>query len=340
MKQSTFHALTRAYPKLRIAVVGDFCLDRYLEIDPARRETSLETGLPVHNVVKVRSQPGGAGTILNNLLALGVGQVIPVGFAGEDGEGFELCRALGAHPNVRMDWFLTTPDRRTFTYCKPLVVAPGKGPVELNRLDSKNWTPTPASVESRLIRAVEQVAREVDAIILLDQVDLPGTGVMTRKLLRAIGALAKAKPQLPMLADSRQGLQHFPSVAFKVNRAEFSAMSGTRKSLSLAAVKKYASTMAREQNRRVFVTLAHQGIVGAAGGEAAEHVPALPVRGEIDVVGAGDCVTANLTAAWAAGATLRESLELANAASSIVIHQLGTTGTATVPEIWKRLRGP
>ena len=32
--------------------------------------------------------------------------------------------------------------------------------------------------------------------------------------------------------------------------------------------------------------------------------------------------------ALAAGATLREALELANAAASIVIHQLGTTGTA------------
>ena len=171
MNRPTFHRLTQAYSQLRIAVVGDFCLDRYLEIDPARHETSLETGLPVHNVVKVRSQPGGAGTILNNLLALGVGQVIPVGFAGEDGEGFELCRALGAHAAVRMDWFVETPHRHTFTYCKPLVVTRRQPPVELNRLDTKNWTPTPASVQGQLIEAVEQVAPEVDAIILLDQVD-------------------------------------------------------------------------------------------------------------------------------------------------------------------------
>jgi bifunctional ADP-heptose synthase (sugar kinase/adenylyltransferase) len=44
-------------------------------------------------------------------------------------------------------------------------------------------------------------------------------------------------------------------------------------------------------------------------------------------------VTANLTAALAAGATLREAIELANAAASIVIHQLGTTGTASVAQI-------
>ena len=62
MDSARFNAIVERYSGLRIAVLGDFCLDRYLEIDPARQETSLETGLPVHNVVNVRSQPGGAGT--------------------------------------------------------------------------------------------------------------------------------------------------------------------------------------------------------------------------------------------------------------------------------------
>ena len=43
-----FQSITGKYPRLRVAVVGDFCLDRYLEIDPARGEISIETGLPVH----------------------------------------------------------------------------------------------------------------------------------------------------------------------------------------------------------------------------------------------------------------------------------------------------
>ena len=79
-----FEDLTAGYAKLRIAVLGDFCLDRYLEIDPARQEMSIETGLPVHNVVRVRAQPGAAGTILNKLVALGVGTLHPVGFCGVD----------------------------------------------------------------------------------------------------------------------------------------------------------------------------------------------------------------------------------------------------------------
>src|SRR5216117_1472511 len=116
MNASRFQAITQAYAKLRIAIAGDFCLDRYLEIDPARQEISIETGRPVHNVVNVRSQPGGAGTILNNLVALGIGDIYPVGFSGDDGEGYELRRALQMKPGVRLDHFLMLPERRTFTY--------------------------------------------------------------------------------------------------------------------------------------------------------------------------------------------------------------------------------
>ena len=60
MNAARFEAITQRYSQLRVALIGDFCLDRYLEIDPARSETSIETGLEVYNVVRVRSQPGAA----------------------------------------------------------------------------------------------------------------------------------------------------------------------------------------------------------------------------------------------------------------------------------------
>src|SRR6516225_4370916 len=110
MKLERFQQLTTKYSSLHIGVLGDFCLDRYLEIDPARQEVSIETGLPVHNVVNVRAQPGGAGTILNNLSALGVGAIYPIGFAGDDGEGFELMRALQSRAGVQLDHFTRTAD--------------------------------------------------------------------------------------------------------------------------------------------------------------------------------------------------------------------------------------
>jgi rfaE bifunctional protein kinase chain/domain len=334
MNDRRLSEVTGKYAAMRLALVGDFCLDRYLEIDPARAEVSIETGLPVHNVVAVRAQPGAAGTILNNLLALGIGTVHTVGFCGEDGEGFELKRALQARgPAVNTGAFLQTPLRRTFTYCKPLLVKPGEPPVELNRLDTKNWSPTPAALEAELARALESLAPAVDAVILMDQVDAPDTGVVTRALLQTVRAITERHPALPIVADSRRGLSSFPPVTFKMNAKELSVLCGNSGPLDPTQAMAHAAKLARANQRPVFVTLAEQGIAGADADGHAEHVPALPLRGPIDIVGAGDAVTANLTAALVAGATLREALEIATAAASIVIHQLGTTGTASVPQI-------
>ncbi|MBI5387048.1 MAG: carbohydrate kinase [Verrucomicrobia bacterium] len=339
MNATRFQAITARYPHLRIALVGDVCLDRYLEIDPAKQEISIETGLPVHNVVRVRSQPGAAGTILNNLVALGIGTIYPVSFCGEDGEGFELRRALEMKAGVRLDYFLQAADRRTFTYCKPLVMEPGRPPRELSRLDSKNWTPTPAALQDRLIAIVRALTGRVDAIILMDQVDTPETGVVTARLLDAVRDLAHARPSLFIIADSRRSLRGFPPVCFKMNAAELAAFTGTPHVLTLEEIQFHAAQLARTNGRPVFVSLAERGLLGASPDGAVEHQPALPVRGEIDIVGAGDAVTANLTAAMAAGATLGEALTLANAAASVVIHQLGTTGTASVRQIAELMGG-
>jgi rfaE bifunctional protein kinase chain/domain len=332
MNKQRFKEITAKYPRLRIAVVGDFCLDRYLEIHPAKSETSIETSLEVHNVVNVRSQPGAAGTILNNLVALRVGEITPIGFCGDDGEGYELLAALNSKPGVRLNRFLQTPKRRTFTYCKPIVLEPGKPPHELNRLDSKNWSPTPRKVRQALRESFQAVARSSDAVILMDQVDVAETGVLTSDLLKAVYTEARAKPDLLMIGDSRRSLRDWPPVCLKMNAAELAAMTGTQKSASIDEAREIALRLARSRKRPVFVTLAERGIIGADPNGTAEHVAAFPVRGEIDIVGAGDAVMANLTAALAAGATVREALEIAMAAASFVIHQLGTTGAARVAD--------
>ena len=320
------------YAGLRIAVVGDFCLDRYLEIDASREEVSIETGLPVRNVVRVRAQPGAAGTVLNNLSALGVGRILPVGFCGDDGEGFELRRALGATRGVDLDagTFLTTPERRTFTYCKPIVVAEGIPPVELERLDSKNWTETPERVSVDLVRALEAVVEEVDAVVVMDQVDRAGTGAVTPLVLDLLGRLA-AKGRV-VIADSRRGLRGYPSMCFKMNAHEFAIFAG-REGLAEVEMEAAVRHEAMVLGHPLVVTLAERGMLGATADGAVVQVPCLPLRGEIDVVGAGDSVTANLAAALGAGLPMSDALLMANAAASCVVHQLGTTGVARLEDI-------
>src|SRR5436309_4868023 len=114
------HVLDRL-PRLTVGVLGDLFLDRYLDLDAALTEPSIETGLDAYQVVRVRSYPGAAGTIVNNLVALGVGRVVPITVIGDDGEGYELRQALGKMPAVDASCVFTATDRRTPTYTKPML---------------------------------------------------------------------------------------------------------------------------------------------------------------------------------------------------------------------------
>ncbi|MEI6871202.1 MAG: PfkB family carbohydrate kinase [Verrucomicrobiota bacterium] len=333
MTQDRLNHIFSNYKDLKIAVLGDLCLDRYLEIDPAHAETSIETGLPVHNIVRVRSQAGAAGTILNNISALGVGEIVPVGFHGCDGEGFELQEALKALPGVRLDHVQATKLRRTFTYTKPLVIRPGLPPEELSRFDIKNWTPTPQSLSQELARSLEAVAEDCDALIVMDQVDQAGTGVITDEVLQSLKRIAAARPDLCIIADSRNGLRKFPACHYKMNATELAAMQDSAALQGAVDCAPAAQRLAAEIGHAIFVSMSEHGILYAAPEGAPHHVPALPLRGPIDVVGAGDCVTANLAAAIAARATHREAMELAMLACSHVVHQLGTSGSASLVEI-------
>jgi bifunctional ADP-heptose synthase (sugar kinase/adenylyltransferase) len=118
-----------------------------------------------------------------------------------------------------------------------------------------------------------------------------------------------------------------------MNAAELAALTGTTHDSSIEEIGRLAGELAFQNSRSVFVTLAERGMLGTMANSKFAHVRALPLRGPIDVVGAGDAVSANLATAIDAGASLNETLELANAAASVVIHKLGTTGTASVGEI-------
>ena len=334
MNDSRFQEITDCYPQLSVAVIGDYCLDRYLEIDPSRSEVSIETGLEVFNVNNVRSQPGGCGTILSNLIALGCANLFPVGFAGEDGDGYELLMALKANKSVNLKYFLQTSERRTFTYCKPLVMDDSCGvPRELNRFDSKNWTNTPEAVQLELAASITQLATQVDAIVLLGQVDQPGTGVLCGRVLAALRQVRADNPDLLIIADSRSGFADFPNVCLKTNRGEFLSMINDSLELPMPELMNQISILSDQRGQGVFVSLSEGGIAGAFPGVGATHVAGLPCDDEIDVVGAGDAVMANLALALAANASVVESMRIAMAAASIVVRQLGTTGVAARNEI-------
>src|SRR5438270_2118369 len=148
-------------PELTIGIVGDLFLDRYLVLDGALTEPSLETGLDAYQVVRVRSYPGAAGTVINNLVALGVGRVVPVAVIGDDGEGYELRQALQAQHVVDLSWLHADGRRRTPTYTKPMLQTAGQPPRELNRLDIKNRQPLGAAPEQHVLAALDAIWPQV-----------------------------------------------------------------------------------------------------------------------------------------------------------------------------------
>ena len=90
------HALLTRFEGLRVAVLGDFFLDQYFAIDPACVETSVETGRQANQVTAIRHAPGAAGTVVNNLAALGIRPIAVLGVTGDDGNGWALRRDLTA----------------------------------------------------------------------------------------------------------------------------------------------------------------------------------------------------------------------------------------------------
>src|ERR1043165_7933306 len=156
-------------PKLRIVVLGDFFLDKYLVTDPALSEVSIETGLEARQVIEVRCSPGAAGTVTNNLSALGIGQIGALGVVGNDGEGFELLKGLEL-TRVDTSCLVRSPDRFTPTYTKPMLRSTN-GERELERLDIKNRCPLGVDLEGQLVESlVTALDTSPSAVIILDQV--------------------------------------------------------------------------------------------------------------------------------------------------------------------------
>lgn len=312
-------------PHKTVGLLGDLFLDRYLDIDPARDEPSVETGLTAYQVVGVRSYPGALGTVLNNLAALGVGRIVPVAAIGDDGEGYELRQALARVPAVDAAHVFAAPGRRTPTYTKPMY-----GNKELNRLDIKNRTPTPSAVEDDILARLDAVWPAVDALIVLDQVSEPDCGVVTARVRQRLAELGDRDPAKFVLADSRERIGLFRNVCVKPNNEE--------------VVKAAKQRMAGESGGSVFVgvpivfhTSGSQGIfVERSANEKALLIPAYPVSGPIDICGAGDSCSAGITSAVVSGLTHEQAAAFGNLVASITIQQIGVTGTATPAQVRAR----
>jgi len=335
MNQINLQNLLRKFKDLKILVVGDFFLDRYLILDPDLAETSIETGLDAHQVVSIRNQPGAAGTITSNLSALGVGHIHALGIIGDDGQGYDLKKGLEA-TRVNTEYLVETPDRFTPTYTKPINKNTNQ---EHERQDIKNRTPLSTDLEDQLIQILRGLIPRMDGIIALDQVQEHNCGVLTDRVIQTLSNLAEQHTDKIIFADSRTRIDDFKHCILKPNRHEaIQAISPDKtNSTDQKFLEECALTFSQQTGKPAFVTLDADGIL-ATDGNTLTHIPGIQVPPPIDIVGAGDSVSAAVVSALCTGTSLADAALLGVLASSITIQQIGTTGTASPNQILQRFQ--
>ena len=120
MTKQDLHDLVAYLPRIRVGVVGDFCLDVYWTLDMTASEPSLETGLPTSPVRKQATSLGGAGNVVNNLATMWAGSIQAFGAIGTDPFG-QALRCLLENSGIELDGLLVQPDQwDTPAYVKPV----------------------------------------------------------------------------------------------------------------------------------------------------------------------------------------------------------------------------
>ena len=332
MNRARLEALLGRFPDISVALVGDLFLDRFYEIDPQLDEKSLETGLTAHQVVRRRSAPGAGGNVLSNVSALGVGRIECVSFVGDDGDGWELLRHLNAR-RVDTQCVLRSAEVATPVYLKPMFMRNG-GLEEGNRLDVKNFRPTPEAIQDEIVARMEEAASRVDAIILLDQLSERNFGVVTDRVRDAAARLAARRPELRIFADSREFIHEFRNVTIKCNNFEALRLTGRmeRGDFDPGEIFACMEELRARTGRSVFVTCNKYGCAVEENG-VRRMVEAARQDGEIDVCGAGDACTAGMVAALCAGATDAEAAFIGCLASGVTVRKIGQTGSASPGEM-------
>jgi len=318
--------LLDAFRRLRTLVVGDVCLDRWCRYDPALALPSAETGIPRIAVVSTEVTPGAAGTVANNLAALGAGGVSVLGIVGDDGYGHELRTALTSR-GISPELLVEARGVPTFTYTKLLNSQTGEE--DLPRVDFVNTSPLPAAAEQDLIARLDREAPSYDVIVVSDQAETSQGGVITPLVRKAVLRIAAAHPEIVVWVDSRRRAELFRGVVVKPNQSEAEAA-------SLRALGRVDFPALRAHMSAPLLIVTHGGHGAEVLSErAVEWVPATAVKDPVDICGAGDSFSAGASMALKVSGDPIAAAAFGNLVASITIMKKGT-GTASPSEVLTR----
>ena len=337
MKESRLQEILGKFSDSKILVIGDFYLDAYWMIDKMRSTLSLETPWYTSPVVDQRYSPGAAGTVANNLNALQVGSVYVVGVIGEDGFGATLVNRLNESGCVT-DFMISSSDRVTPTYLKPIHCGYENVAFESSRFDIENLMPPSSNLEGQVIENLNACVPLVDGVIVGDQMPHDNLGVITDRVREEICRLAVELPEKVFYADSRTRIDRYKNLIIKPNRFEAKRAiepEWAGEDVNINEVKEIGQILLSRTSESLFITVGSNGIV-VFNDDKVSHVPGISVEGQVDPVGAGDSVSAGLVASLCCGGSYTEAAVIGNLVASITVTKIGTTGTASPDEVIDR----
>jgi D-beta-D-heptose 7-phosphate kinase/D-beta-D-heptose 1-phosphate adenosyltransferase len=302
-------ALVGRFPQLRVCVVGDVMLDRFVVGRVTR--ISPEAPVPVVRFEREYLRLGGAGNVAQNLTALGA-QVSLIGVVGDD-EASKRLRSLLGETGISPDGLVCDAARPTVE--KVRIVTDRNQQVA--RIDYERDADVEADVERHVIDRIAAAARGANALLVSDYLK----GTITRSIVEAL--LRFKTESSPLVVDPKIPHLSCYAGATLVTPNHHEAETATHSRIRTAEDARRAALSFRERARceSALITRGEQGM-WLSSPDADGGIPAL-AREVSDVTGAGDTVVATVAIALAGGATLAEAASLANYAAGVVVGKFG-----------------
>ncbi len=329
MSMSDLRAAVRRFPDVRVLVVGDIILDRFIYGKIER--ISPEAPVPVFNVGRETRMLGGAGNVVANIISLGC-RCDFLGIVGNDPHGDLLSSLLGeggAHSHL-----LRLSDYPTIV--KTRLIA---GSNHVARIDKEEILPINEELIPRFIKLFERMVNQVDIVLVSDYSKGLLTKITTKLIIDACRNAGKKVVVDPKGPDYSK---YCGATLVKPNLKEFSEATkrkyNPKSPTFFDDIREGASSFLRENGiENVMITLSEHGMAHVCA-ETPEHIETMPTRAKevFDVSGAGDTALAAIGAGLAAGLGVSEAMELANRASGVVVGKLGTA-TVSVEELLESL---
>ena len=305
--------LTNSLPNLKIAVIGDVMVDRYVFGDVSR--ISPEAPVPVNRVSSVKEVLGGAGNVASNLANLDC-HVYLGAVAGVDDHGRVLDKLLIAD-GIDTSGLIYDNNRSTITKMRIL-----GDRQQMMRLDFETITPITTDEEERLISWLDGLCQQgLQGIVISDY----GKGVCTPTLLQEVFRLAHTY-NVQTIVDPKGAdwSKYDGATCITPNVKELGESLGRLIPNEDASVIEAAKEVLGKLNIQYIIgTRSAKGITVVAKDGRTWHNPATQ-QDVFDVSGAGDTVVAMMISCLASGLSMRLALHIANGAAGIVVSKVGT----------------